>query len=153
MLPILQVLGQQVTHIGPVGMGQTAKSCNQVIGAITLQAVCEGLMLARKSGISIEKMLQATKGGASDSFMLDYVGTRIAAGDYSPGFRIQLELKDLDIALRAAAQAKAPLPALALVDQLFKSRAAAGAEYDEGNQALMRVYEMLGHIEKQPRQA
>ncbi len=145
-LPLLEIMGKQITHMGGTGMGQTAKCCNQVVGAITLQAVCEGLSLAKKAGLSLEKLLPAMEGGAADSFMLGYVGSRVIKDDYAPGFRVRLELKDLGIALKTAAEVNAPLPALALVDQFFRSRAASGGMDSEGNQALMRVYDLLGNV-------
>lgn len=152
-LPLLSVLGKQITHMGPVGSGQTAKCCNQVIGALTIQAVCEGLLLAEKTGLSLEKLIPAIQGGAADSFMLQYVGNHVLSGNHAPGFRIQLQLKDLDIALQTAAACNAPLPALGLVNQLFRSRAAHGGSVSEGNQALMLVYEMLGNVAPDPAQS
>lgn len=142
-LPVLKALGRQVTHMGEVGMGQTAKACNQVVGAVTLQAVCEGLMLAKRCGMDVERLIKAMHGGAADSFMLDYVGTRVLRQDFEPGFRIELELKDLKIALAMADECATPLPALALAEQLFLSRAAFGMGSLEGNQALYKVYQQL----------
>lgn len=142
-LPVLKAMGQRITHMGGVGMGQTAKACNQVVGAVTLQAVCEGMMLAKRCGLDVKWLLSAMRGGAADSFMLDYVGSRVLKEDFEPGFRIGLELKDLGIALDMAAERCVPLPALALVDQLFRSRAAHGMADQEGNQALYRVYQQL----------
>jgi len=146
--PLLQIMGSRVTHMGSIGMGQMAKCCNQVVGAITLQAVCEGISLAKKAGMDVEKLLDSMDGGAADSFMLKYVGSRVLAGDMSPGFKIRLELKDLEIALRAAREHMVPLPALAVAHQLFVSRAAAGKMDDEGNQALISVYELLSSYDK-----
>jgi 2-hydroxy-3-oxopropionate reductase len=143
MLPLFRSMGERITLMGDTGSGQIAKICNQIVGAVTLQAVCEGMILAAKIGIDIKTLIAAMKGGAADSFMLDYVTKRILENDFSPGFKITLEQKDLRNALAAADDVKVSLPGLALVHQLYKSREAAACAETEGNQALFRVYEQL----------
>ncbi len=143
--PILDLMSSKTTYFGKAGMGQLAKLCNQVVGAVTLQAVCEGLMLASKSGLDPELVVQAMKGGASDSFMLEYVSSRVLHGDMTPGFKISLEVKDLRNALKTAEEFALPLPALSQVQQLFISRVAAGGDQTEGNQALIQAYELLAN--------
>ncbi len=144
--PIFDVMGKKVTLMGPTGSGQMAKVCNQIIVALNLQAACEGLIVAAKSGLDVRRFLEGAMEGSASSFMLQYVSERVLKGDYTPGFRIRLEQKDLRLCLQTAEELQIPLPGTSLVNQLFRSREAAGKEDEEGNQALMRVYEELAHF-------
>lgn len=141
-LPILQALGKTITYMGESGMGQTAKLCNQVICALNIEAVCEGLMLGAKAGLDTKKLLSVVSAGAAGSWMLSNLGPKMLARDFAPGFRIRLQQKDLRLALGAAEELKLPLPATSLVHQIFRVAEATGHS-EEGTQALITALETL----------
>ena len=141
--PILEAMGQTITHCGPNGAGQTVKLCNQVAIAGALLGVCEALALTQKSGVDAERMLAAISAGAAGSWQLSNLGPRIAGRDFAPGFMIRLMQKDLRLALEAADAVLQPLPNTSLVHQLYYQLQAQGAG-DDGTQALARVVEALG---------
>jgi 3-hydroxyisobutyrate dehydrogenase len=101
-LPILQVLGKKIQRMGDIGMGQTTKLCNQVIGMGTLLAVAEGLKLARAAGADLNQIIEVVGAGAGGSWQLANTGKLIAADDWRAGFRVTLALKDLRLALAEA---------------------------------------------------
>jgi 3-hydroxyisobutyrate dehydrogenase len=140
--PVLETLGRAITHCGPVGSGQVAKLCNQILVSVTLLGVSEALLFARKNGLNPSLMIRAVEDGAAGSWQLKNLGRRIVGRDFAPGFMIDLMQKDLRIVLEAGAAAATPLPAAALVHQLFRSAQAHG-EGRRGTQALARVLERL----------
>ena len=129
-LPVFQAMGKTITHVGDHGMGQTVKLCNQILVAVTNMAVCEAILLAKKSGVDPEIMINATKNGAAGSWQLANLGPKMVARDFAPGFMVDLQQKDLRLAIEAAREQTLPAPALNLVHQLFVSCQAA----DEGRQ-------------------
>jgi 3-hydroxyisobutyrate dehydrogenase len=143
--PILQVMGRSITHCGPVGSGQVAKLCNQILVSVNLLAVSEALLFARGNGLDPLVMIEAVKGGAAGSWQLTNLGPRILARDFAPGFMVDLMQKDLRLVLESGAAANAPLPAAALVHQLFLSAQAHG-EGREGTQSLAKVLERSGAL-------
>ncbi|MDP7231673.1 MAG: NAD(P)-dependent oxidoreductase, partial [Dehalococcoidia bacterium] len=86
VLPVLKVLGANVTHMGSVGSGHTAKIANQILGAATLAGISEALVLAKKSGLNLQTFFDAASKGAGQSWYLDNYGPKILAGDFTPGF-------------------------------------------------------------------
>src|SRR5207302_22091 len=112
--PILEVLGKTVTHVGPSGSGQAVKAVNQVILAGTYLGVAEGIILAMKSGLDVEQVVEALGGGAAQSWVLANRSGRMIANDYPLGFKTSLHRKDLWIALALAAEVGATLPVAAL---------------------------------------
>jgi 3-hydroxyisobutyrate dehydrogenase len=140
--PLLRHMGKTITHCGGSSTGQLTKLVNQVLVSVTNLAVCEALALARSSGLDAEKTIAAVGGGAAGSWQLQNLGPRMLKGDFAPGFTIDLQLKDLRLVAEAAAGVKTPLPALALVQQLFTS-AAANGEGQNGTQGLFKVLERL----------
>ena len=143
---VFAVLGNTITHVGPIGAGQSVKLCNQVAIAGALEGVCEALTLAQKSGVDPARMLEAISAGAAGSWQLSNLGPRIIDRDFAPGFMVRLLQKDLRLALGAAQDVEQPLPVTALVHQLFHQLEAAGSGGD-GTQALARVLESLGGTE------
>jgi 2-hydroxy-3-oxopropionate reductase len=144
--PVLERLGKKITHVGGVGAGETAKLCNQILIAANMQAVCEGLLVAAKAGLDLPQLIDALMEGSAGSFMLRYIGDRVLARDFSPGFKVTLEQKDLRLCLQLAEELMIPVPGTAVVHQLFRSREAAGGGETEGNQALFKVYESLANF-------
>ena len=145
-LPLLQVLGKTITYCGPSGAGQTVKLCNQVLVSVTNLAVCEALVLAAKAGVPPRTMLEAVSGGAASSWQLLNLAPRMLDGDFRPGFKVWHQQKDLRLALELARNSALPLPATALVHQLFASVEADGLR-DAGTQALVKALEKLGDVQ------
>lgn len=145
-LPIFEVLGKRITYMGPSGSGQITKLCNQVICALNIQAVCEGLMLAAKAGLDLEKMLNVVTGGAASSWMLSNLAPKMIKRDFEPGFKISHQLKDLRHALSLAEDLKIPLPGTALVSQLFRIVEALGMG-DRGTSAAIVGMERISGFE------
>jgi 3-hydroxyisobutyrate dehydrogenase len=108
--PVLQSMGKSITHVGPAGAGQLTKAINQIIVAINMEAVAEGIVLARKSGIDPEKVLRAISGGAARSWILENRGPLMLREEFTPPrFALRLHAKDLHLALEAAHSAGANL--------------------------------------------
>src|SRR5579885_3575831 len=108
--PIFAAIGRQTTHMGGPGQGQATKLVNQVIGAVTLAAVAEGIVLATRAGLDPAQVVAAVGGGAAASWMLANLGPRMQRRDFAPGFMVRLQQKDLRLALAAAARLGVPLP-------------------------------------------
>ncbi len=141
-LPIFKVLGKKITYMGSTGMGQTAKLCNQVICALNIQAVCEGLMLGAKAGLDLKRLLEAVSAGAASSWMLLNLGPKMIERDFKPGFKIRHQQKDLRLALSFAAELKLPLPGTSLVQQMLRIAEAANLG-EEGTQAAIVAMEKI----------
>lgn len=141
-LPIFKVLGKQITHMGETGSGQATKLCNQVVCAMHIQAVCEGLMLGARLGLDLERLLQVVTAGYANSRILSHLGPKMVNRDFRPGFKMRHQLKDLKNALTTAASLKLPLPCTAVVYQLFRAVEAAGLE-EKGTQASILTMEKL----------
>jgi len=143
--PILRCLGATITHCGPSGSGQVTKLVNQILVSVTNMAVCEGLTFARKHGLKLDKTIAALAAGAGGSWQLANLGPRMIAGDFRPGFSINLQQKDLRLVMQSAEQTRTSLPAASLVHQLFTAAQAAGHGKD-GTQALFTVVEKLASV-------
>jgi 3-hydroxyisobutyrate dehydrogenase len=143
--PLLEAMGKTITYCGPSGAGQTVKLCNQVAVSVTNMAVCEALVLAAKAGVSPQTMLDAISGGAASSWQMVNLGPKMIEGDFRPGFKVWHQQKDLRLALEVARDNDLPMPATALVAQLFASIATEGHR-DAGTQALVKALEKLGNV-------
>jgi 3-hydroxyisobutyrate dehydrogenase len=141
--PVLEAMGRTVTHCGPSGSGQTTKLANQIMGIHTIMSIAEGLAFAEKAGLNLETTHTVTCGGAAYSHALKVLGAKILAGDMAPTFMVDLQLKDLHIALDLARRIGQPLPGTALATQLLESLSAKGRGRD-GTQALIDVIRALG---------
>lgn len=144
VLPIFQLMGQNITHIGPVGSGQTTKMANQVIVALTMQAVAEALVLASKSGADPEKVRRALMGGFASSRILEIHGERMTSGSFVPGFKVDLHQKDISSALNTARELQVALPGTAGFQQLLSSAAAQGYGSLD-NSVIVKVIEQLAN--------
>ncbi|MBX3065091.1 MAG: NAD(P)-dependent oxidoreductase [Anaerolineae bacterium] len=134
-LPILQTLGQKITHVGAVGMGQNTKLCNQIVGMGTLAAVAEGLRFARASGLDVTQIIEVLGAGAAGSWQLANTGKLIDAQDWRPGFRVALALKDMRLALTEAEQLGLDLTGTETTTDMFERLVRSGAG-ELGVQAL-----------------
>jgi len=144
-LPVLQAMGKNIIHVGQNGMGQTVKLVNQILVAGTLNSVVEALVFAQKSGVDLDKAIDAVKGGAASSWQLVNLAPRIVERDFEPGFMIDLMHKDLNIVLRTAEEMKITLPVTSLVKEMYKSLQSEG-EGKSGTQALVKALERLTGI-------
>jgi 3-hydroxyisobutyrate dehydrogenase len=144
--PLMEAYGTTITHVGPVGSGQLAKLVNQVLVVVNALAVSEALMLADAGGLDLGTTIDAVKGGAAGSWMLEHRGPQIAARDWTPGFTIDLQQKDVRLILEAADELAVPVPGTALVFQMYRALQHRGLGAD-GNHALIRALEEMAGIE------
>ena len=141
-LPLLNVLGSKIVHVGPVGAGQICKACNQLFCALHMLACCEGISIAKNAGIDPAIMVDVVSAGAGSSWALTNLAPKILADDYNPGFKIDLLAKDLRLLMELAQQSHTPLPAAALAQQFFTAAQSARLG-QEGTQALYQIIKNL----------
>jgi len=142
VLPLFQLMGENIAYMGVAGAGQHAKMCNQVLIAGTMIGVCESLLYAFKVGLDQQAVIDIIGKGAAGSWSINNMGPRIVKGDYSPGFYVEHFIKDMGIALKEAAAVNVSLPGLALVHQLYMAVKAQG-NGRLGTQALMLALKTL----------
>src|SRR5512139_2715316 len=142
--PIFKVLGKRITHIGPIGCGQVAKACNQIMVAAQMVALGELLIMAQKAGADPEKVVEAIKGGAAQCWTLDNKPQRLFAGNRTPGFKASMQFKDLNIVMEMARTYGVPLPGAAAHTQAFNAMIANGLG-SQDNSAVIGVIEQLAH--------
>ena len=135
--PILELLGKTITHVGPIGSGQAVKAVNQVILAGTYLGVAEGIVLAIKAGLDVEQVVGALGGGAAQSWVLANRSGRMLANDYPLGFKVELHLKDLGIALNLARESGVELPVTELCAEIERVLVKSG-HADEDISAVAR---------------
>jgi len=121
VLPIFQAMGKTITLLGPLGMGGFTKLANQIIVAVNLTALAEALTLGKKAGLDRELLLTALGGGLAGSKCLDQKKANYLAGTYNPGFKVDLHFKDLGLIMESARALGVPLPATAVVQELFSA--------------------------------
>ena len=144
--PILALMGKNITLVGGNGDGQITKVANQIIVALTIEAVGEALLLAAKAGANPAKVREALMGGFANSRILEVHGERMVKRTFEPGFRIALHQKDLNLALTTGRQLGVSLPSTALAQELFNACAAHGGEgWDHS--AMVRALEKLANFE------
>jgi 3-hydroxyisobutyrate dehydrogenase len=151
-LPVFQAMGKTITHIGPVGTGQTVKLVNQVLVVGNCLAMCEALLLAQAGGVDLQKTFEAISQGAAGSWMFTNRGPQIMKRDWRPGFTVALQQKDLRLVLDAADELGVPLAGTSLIFNLYRTLEAQGLQ-EEGNHALVKALEHLAGFEvgtKQP---
>jgi 2-hydroxy-3-oxopropionate reductase len=144
--PIFEALGKTIVHVGAAGAGQTVKACNQIVVALTFEAVSEALVLGSKAGVDPHKIVQVLSGGLAGNKVLELRGESMIAHNFQPGFRINLHRKDLGIALDAGKSYNVALPATAQVNQMFTSMVASGFG-DLDHSALLKHIEALAEHE------
>lgn len=143
--PVFEAMGKKLVHCGPLGAGQTVKLCNQIVVGLNNLAMSECLIFAAAAGISVDRMLEAVSAGAAGSWALSNLAPKLLKRDFSPGFKVGLQQKDLRLALEAADRMHLSLPGLALTHQLYAALERRGLG-DEGNQALVRALEYLSDV-------
>jgi 2-hydroxy-3-oxopropionate reductase len=137
--PLFELMGQNITLIGGNGAGQTAKVANQIIVALSIEAVAEALLFASKAGVDPGKVREALMGGFAGSKILEVHGARMINRTFEPGFRIALHQKDLNLALEGARELGLSLPNTASVQELFNA-----SDKSLDHSALVKALEKLG---------
>ena len=126
-LPLLHAMGRTIVHIGPAhGDGQVCKAANQIMVALHLQAAAEALVFAARAGADPARVREALLGGFAASRVLEVHGKRMLDGAFTPGFRVALHQKDLDLALATGRALGIPLPGTAIAQQSFAATVALG---------------------------
>ena len=144
--PVFELMGKNITLVGGSGDGQTCKVANQIVVALTINAVADGLLFAAKAGADPAKVRSALMGGLATSRILDILGDRMIKRTFDPGFRIALHQKDLNLALGAAKSLGLALPATSNAQQLFSACVAhGGAAWDHSG--MVRALEKLSNFE------
>ncbi|MGO4439439.1 2-hydroxy-3-oxopropionate reductase [Rhizobium sp. RAF56] len=143
-LPLFQLMGKNITLVGDCGAGQVTKVANQIIVALTIEAVSEALVFASKAGADPARVREALMGGFASSRILEVHGERMIKRTFEPGFRISLHQKDLNLALQGAKSLGISLPNTATTQELFNSCAAHG---DAGldHSGLVRALERMAN--------
>ena len=144
--PVFQLLGKNITLIGGNGDGQTCKVANQMIVGITLEAVAEALLFASKAGADPAKVREALLGGFAASRVLEVHGERMLKRNFDPGFRLELHLKDLSLALTGARTLQLSLPMTAVCQQVMNAAAARGGA-GRDHSGLVRALEVMANHE------
>ncbi len=142
--PFFELMGKNIVHVGGNGDGQTCKVANQIVVALTLEAVAEALLFASKAGADPMKVRAALLGGFAQSRILELHGERMIKRTFNPGFRVRLHQKDLNIALQSARSMGLSLPNTATAQELFNALAAqGGSELDHSS--IVTVLEKLAN--------
>jgi len=144
--PLFEVMGKTVTHVGPSGTGQVVKAANQVVVALTIEAVSEALVLGSAGGVSPEKVLDVLSGGLAGNKVMEVKREKFLSHTFDPGFRSELHHKDLGIALSAGREYGVVLPVSAIVDQMLLAMKKKGWG-GEDHSALLRIIEDLSQHE------
>ena len=144
--PVLETMGKRITHCGESGAGQTVKLCNQIAVVLNNLAMAEALVFCQRSGVDPSVMLEAIAFGAAGSWQISNLGPKVVQRDFSPGFKVGLQQKDLRLALEAADSLDLPLAGTSLVHQLFRAVEHRDGP-DIGTQALVRALEALADVE------
>src|ERR671911_1463170 len=143
--PLFEVMGKTVTHVGPVGTGQVVKAANQIVVALTIEAVSEALVLGSKGGVPPEKILDVLGGGLAGNKVMELKREKMLTHSFDPGFRIELHHKDLGIALAAGREYGGTLPVTALVDQMLQDLRMRGKGDQDHSALLTLIEESSGH--------
>ena len=140
--PLFEMMGKNITLVGGNGDGQTTKVANQIIVALTIEAVGEALVFASKAGADPARVRQALMGGFAASRILEVHGERMIKRNFEPGFRIELHQKDLNLALDGARALGVSLPNTATCQELFNAAGAGGGKAWD-HSGMVRVLERL----------
>ena len=149
VLPVLQKMGKNINYVGDHGAGQVAKASNQIIVALTIEAVAEALIFAKKSGVDPDKVRDALLGGFAHSRVLELHGRRMLERNFEPGGKVRLHKKDTGIAMSIAKELGMYLPGTSLVSQLWNAVAAQGG-LDWDHSSMVKVLELMSKTEVCP---
>ena len=138
--PLFEVLGKTIVHVGGTGAGQVVKACNQVVVALTIEAVSEALVLGSKAGVDPAVIIQVLSGGLAANRVMEMRGPNFLQHNFQPGFKIALHEKDLGIALATGHEYGVPLPVTAIVDQMLQALKVRG-QGEQDHSALLTLIE------------
>ena len=144
-MPVFEVLGQNIVHIGANGAGQVAKACNQVVIAQSIAAIGEAYILAQASGVDPEKVRAALMGGFAGSRVLESHGQRMLDRNFKPGFKVRLHHKDMRIAMEAAHELGIALPGASQVTQYLNALVGTGKGEDDSI-SILKLQEAMSGI-------
>jgi 2-hydroxy-3-oxopropionate reductase len=145
-LPLFALMGKNITRVGGVGAGQITKVANQIIVALTIQAVAEGLLFASKAGADTAKVREALLGGFASSRVLEVHGERMIKRTFDPGFRIALHSKDLGLALAGARSLGLSLPNTAMTREMFNACIANGNGGRDHSALVTALEKLANHV-------
>ena len=143
---ILKVMGASVVLVGDIGSGNTTKLANQIIVALNIAAMSEAMVLATKAGVDPEKVYNAIRGGLAGSTVLDAKVPLALEGDFKPGFRIELHIKDLQNALDTAHKIGVPVPLASGIMEVMQALKVDGKAGDDHG-GIIQFYEKLAKVE------
>ncbi|MBL7186008.1 MAG: 2-hydroxy-3-oxopropionate reductase [Phycisphaerae bacterium] len=143
---ILAVMGASVTLVGEIGSGNMTKLANQIIVALNIAAMSEAMVLAAKAGVDPEKVFQAIRGGLAGSTVLDAKMPLVLEGNFKPGFRIELHIKDLANALDTAHEVGVPVPLSGAVMEVMQALKADDKGADDHG-GIIQFYEKLAKVQ------
>jgi 2-hydroxy-3-oxopropionate reductase len=143
--PLFEAMGKTVTHVGGSGAGQVVKAANQIVVALTIEAVSEALVLGSKAGVAPEKILDVLGGGLAGNKVMEVKREKMLTHSFDPGFRIELHHKDLGIALAAGREYGVTLPVTAIVDQMLQNLRMRGRGDRDHSALLTLIEDSSGH--------
>jgi len=143
--PYFDLMGKNIIHIGANGAGQTCKLSNQIVVAVTIEAVSEALVFASKAGVDPSKVRQALLGGFAQSRILEIHGKRMIDRNFTPGFKIGLQQKDLNLVLQTARAMGVSLPATAVTQELYNAVSGQGNSDLESAALVFAIEKLAGH--------
>jgi len=143
--PFFEIMGKNIVHIGGNGDGQTCKVANQIVVALTIEAVAEALLFASKAGADPVKVRAALLGGFAQSRILELHGERMIKRTFQPGFRVRLHQKDLNLALESARKMGLSLPNTAMAQELFNAIAAGGGSELDHSAMVLALEKLANH--------
>ena len=142
---ILGVMGASVTRVGEIGSGNITKLANQIIVALNIAGMSEAMVLAAKAGVDPENVFKAIRGGLAGSAVLDAKMPLVLKGNFKPGFRIELHIKDMANALDTAHQIGVPVPLSAAIMEVMQALKADGKGKDDHG-GIIQFYEKLAKV-------
>jgi 2-hydroxy-3-oxopropionate reductase len=143
---ILSVMGASVTRVGEIGSGNTTKLANQIIVALNIAAMSEAMVLATKAGVDPKNVFEAIRGGLAGSTVLDAKMPLALKGNFKPGFRIELHIKDLANALDTAHELGVPVPLSGVAMEVMQALKVDGKGADDHG-GIIQFYEKLARVE------
>ncbi|MBA3610042.1 MAG: 2-hydroxy-3-oxopropionate reductase [Rubrobacter sp.] len=143
--PLFEAMGKTITHVGEVGAGQVVKAANQIVVALTIEAVSEALVLGSKAGVDPAKILDVLGGGLAGNKVMEVKREKMLGHSFDPGFRIELHHKDLGIALATGREYGVSLPVTAVVDQMLETLKAKGRGDRDHSAILTLIEEQAQH--------
>lgn len=143
--PLFEVMGKTVVHVGESGAGQVVKACNQIVVALTIEAVSEALVLGSKAGVDPAVILKVLSGGLAGNKVMEVRGPNFLEHNFTPGFKIDLHHKDLGIALAAGREYGVPLPVTAIVDQMLDALKVMGKGGQDHSALITLIEEWARH--------